>query len=475
MSPVQRRADPRNGSGLFALVALALAVALVSVAAAIWWRPALYATGLWVDGGSPTVSPPLFDDPSSPASQQGKGGVIGPATPAPSSTPLDGKALTTALAAVPAEDVGTTAGMVLDAASGETLWQSRSTQNLVPASTLKILTCAAALDVLGPHKRFSTSVVQASPERIILVGGGDPFLASKHAKGHSEPQTSAELAARTAAALKKQDVTTVTLGYDDKLFTGPAWHPSWPEGYHDQVTTVSSLWIDKGRPSQKEEPSRTPAVAAATVFAAQLKAQGITVKGKPASAAANAHARPLASVQSLPLSSIVQEVLVHSDNAAAEVLLRHVGLATGHGASFAGGAKGVQERALALAPGSPEPKIADGSGLSRSNALSAQLLAGVLHKAATTPKLAPLLEGMPVAGVSGTLTMRFHTPESEAGRGVVNAKTGTLSKVSTLAGFTRTRSGNPVVFALLANNPTQEWNVRSWLDQMSTTIATCDC
>ncbi|ROR54329.1 D-alanyl-D-alanine carboxypeptidase/D-alanyl-D-alanine-endopeptidase (penicillin-binding protein 4) [Luteococcus japonicus] len=451
--------------------------ALLAIAGAVCWRPALYATGLWVDGGQPTVSQTLFEDPSaSPsASQPARGsGVIASAPVAtPTHTP-DPKALAAALAKVPAKDMGTTSGVVLDAVSGELLWSSRPDAGQIPASTLKLLTCLTALDVLGPDKTFSTRVVQQG-KGIVLVGGGDPYLASKPAKEYPFPATSADLAKKTAAALKKQGMSSVTLGYDESLFSGPNWHPSWPQGYHDQVTNLSALWIDKGKPDEKSAPSQTPAPTAATVFAAQLKANGITVSGKPTAAAAGADAAEVASVQSLPVSSLVQETLVHSDNAAAEVLLRQVGVATGNGGSFTGGAKGMQQRLTTLKAWDASTRIADGSGLSRNNRVSARVLGRALHLAAASPKLRPLLEGLPSAGVTGTLHLRFYTPASEPGRGWVNAKTGTLSKVSTLAGYTRTRQGGEVVFAFMSNNPKQEWNVRSWLDQMASTLVTCGC
>ncbi|MGO4956725.1 D-alanyl-D-alanine carboxypeptidase/D-alanyl-D-alanine endopeptidase [Luteococcus sp. Sow4_B9] len=458
------------------MVALAAAVALLTIAGAVFWRPALYASGLWVDGGSPTISPTFFDDPGDQGGPNGHGtGVITAASALPSAPTVNKQTLATALSAVPTDGMGTTSGIALDARTGEVLWQSRQTANLVPASTMKILTSAAALETLGARTTFRTRVVEPAAGTIVLVGGGDPLLASTPSKTYPFVASTDVLAARTAAELKKQGTTSVRLGFDDSLFTGPAWHPSWPDDYHDQVTTVSALWIDKGRPSKEGAPSRTPAQTAATVFAAQLKANGITVAGAPSRVVAQKGARQVAHIESLPVASLVQETLVHSDNSAAEVLLRQVGVATGHGGSFAGGAKGVSATVLGMDPGSPSPRIADGSGLSRSNAASTALLAGVLQHAATTPKLSPLLEGMPVAGVTGTLTMRFYTPESEAGRGIVNAKTGTLSKVSSLAGHTRTRTGAPVVFALASNGAPKEWDVRSWLDRMSTTITTCEC
>ena len=101
---------------------------------------------------------------------------------------------------------------------------------VTPASTTKLLTTTAALAKLGPMKRFRTTVRQ-SAGRLVLVGGGDPFLASSKAASKGLYPTRAtleDLAARTAAALRQQGTTAVRLGYDDSLFTGPKVDPTWP-------------------------------------------------------------------------------------------------------------------------------------------------------------------------------------------------------------------------------------------------------
>lgn len=490
---------PRNGAheevgGAHArrpwgLVVLAVLVAAALVGAAVAWRPALYRTGLLVDGGRPTVNPTFYDGLPAPrgtsaSPQPGRPAAtpVAAASAAPSGRVPDRAALATALGKVDATKMGATSGMVLDARTGQLLWASHHDKNLVPASTMKVLTCAAALDALGPEHRFTTRAL-LDGSRLVLVGAGDPYLASKPSKDYPHPATSQELARQVATALKARGSTTVALGFDDSLFSGPGWNPHWPTSYADQVSTIGALWIDKGRPSDKEGPSTTPGAAAATVFAAQLKAQGITVKGRPAAARAADGAQQVGAVQSLPMSVLVQETLVHSDNSAAEVLLRHVGIAGGQGGSFTGGTRALAQRLAAMGvmapakslPATTAPRLLDGSGLSRGNQVSAQLLARVLQHAAVTPRLSDLYEGLPAAGVTGTLHARFYTPASEAGRGIVKAKTGTLSKVSTLAGRTRTREGGEVVFAFMSNSPKQEWDVRSWLDQMSATVATCQC
>lgn len=483
-----QRAPRGRVAALAAPAALLALLAALVIGAAVWHRPLLTATGLWVDGGQPTVSPTFFDGPSATPSQESGSGVIGAATPAPDGKPPTSHGLAAAIAGVEAKGLGTTSGIVIEAATGRVLWSRAPQRPQIPASTLKILTSVAALDALGPEHRFTTRTVNTAPGSVVLVGGGDPYLTSRPAKAYPHAPSSATLARQTADALKKQGTTSITLGYDDSLFTGPAWHPSWPDGYHDQVTTISALWLDQGRPepvdptgkTPPKPPSRTPAATAAQQFAAQLRAQGITVAKQHKAVRTDAKATypkatELARLESLPVRTLVQETLLHSDNSAAEVLLRQVGIATGNGGSFAGGAKGVQQSLTKLDAWTPGSRMVDGSGLSRSNLVSADVLGGVLAASSTTARLRPVMEAMPAAGVSGTLANRFYTPEAAAGRGWVNAKTGTLTKVATLAGHTRTRSGDEVVFALMANNQTEEWGARTWLDSVATTITSCGC
>ena len=84
----------------------------------------------------------------------------------------------------------------------------------------------------------------------------------------------------------------------------------------------------------------------------------------------------------------------------------------------------------------------DGSGLSRSNRLSAATLVQVLQVAARVdqPALRALITGLPVAGFTGSLANRFAEADAVA-LGDVRAKTGTLSGVSSLAGLVTGRDG----------------------------------
>ena len=141
---------------------------------------------------------------------------------------------------------------VIDPVTGRVLYTQGASTLIQPASTTKLATAVAALDVLGPSARFTTRVVAgASPGSIVLVGGGDPTLAAGPvpASNYPQPATLKALAAATARALRAQGRRTVRLGYDTSLYSGPPLAPGWPTSYitTGNVTAITSLEVDQGR------------------------------------------------------------------------------------------------------------------------------------------------------------------------------------------------------------------------------------
>lgn len=351
-----------------------------------------------------------------------------------------------------------------------------------PASTTKLLTTTAALSALGPSHTFRTSVVEAGKRRIVLVGGGDPFLAGKPADDTAYPHRAdvVTLARATARALKKDGTTRVRLGYDDSLFSGPAISPHWPNDYIPDgvVSPITALWVDEGRDPSGYGRVADPSLTAATVFAGALTRAGVDVVGIPTPRRAAADAVEVAGVDSAPLADIVERVLLVSDNEGAEVLGHQVGLATGGAASFADGAAGVRRALEALGVPFPDARLYDGSGLSRDDRLSPTTLAGVLQVAASEdhPELRAVITGLPVAGFSGGLADRFDTGDP-AGLGRVRAKTGTLMRVNSLAGVVTDRGGAAMVFVLMADRVALDdrANAPDALDRVAAALGACRC
>jgi D-alanyl-D-alanine carboxypeptidase/D-alanyl-D-alanine-endopeptidase (penicillin-binding protein 4) len=105
-------------------------------------------------------------------------------------------------------------------------------------------------------------------------------------------------------------------------------------------------------------------------------------------------------------------------------------------------------------------------------------LTGLLAKVAgsSDPGLRSLFGGLPVAGYSGTLVHRFTDRATQAGAGVVRAKTGTLMGVNTLAGVTIDVDGRLLAFAFMADHRTPALGSAAELvDRAASTLASCGC
>jgi D-alanyl-D-alanine carboxypeptidase/D-alanyl-D-alanine-endopeptidase (penicillin-binding protein 4) len=80
-----------------------------------------------------------------------------------------------------------------------------------------------------------------------------------------------------------------------------------------------------------------------------------------------------------------------------------------------------------------------------------------------------------VAGVEGSLRVHYTDPQSSFARGLVRAKTGTLSEIHSRAGVIRAPDGSMLAYAFLVNEPKNEWNSIVWLDRVTASMARCGC
>lgn len=413
-------------------------------------------------------------DPAQVAAPAGLGLDAGPVEPALAGTldpgPVDAAAVRKALAPILADDhLGSHLTLrVVDLSNDKAVFQ-RGADAVVPASTMKLLTSAAALSVLGPTSHFSTRVF-ARANQLVLVGGGDPFL--------SRPDL-AVLARKTAAALKTKGISKVSLGYDASLFTGPAVNPRWPDTYvpENVVPPISALWVDEAAAGNGRY-SDDPARQAADAFVDALQAAKIAVIAPPKVRKASTGSTEIAAVESQTVGQIVEQTLAVSDNNAAEVLARHVGIATNGEASFTGGLEGIFDVLDGLGVDVRGSRAYDGSGLSRENELTARTLLDVLRVAASPehPELREVITGLPVAGFTGSLQRRFDRGPAAA-QGRVRAKTGTLTGVHGLAGIATDLDGSLMAFVFVADKvPVPDTlAARRDLDLMAAALGACRC
>ena len=350
----------------------------------------------------------------------------------------------------------------------------------MPASTLKLLTSAAALEALGPDRTFATRVVADGRHAIVLVGGGDPFLEGKQpTEGPARRDASLQtLASLTAKKLRSRGVSKVRLAFDTSLFSGPRVSPHWRKSYvpDDVVSPITALWADEGLDPDGSGRVSDPPATAAAIFATYLRTHGIDVERQLAEQKAGANAVELARVTSLPVADIVERVLQYSDNEGAEVLAHHVGLEVEGEGSFEAGVRGVTTTLRGLGVDLRHATIQDGSGLSRHDRLDAETLVQVLQVASSPehPELRSVVTGLPVAAYDGSLGYRF---EDSPGRGLVRAKTGTLTGTSALAGITTDAGGHALVFAFVSNHVklAETLDTRAALDRLASSLATCRC
>ena len=377
--------------------------------------------------------------------------------------------------------------VVADPRSGNVLLDNHGSDAVAPASTAKLAVAVAALHVLGPDHRLTTSVVLGNAGQVVLVGGGDPTLAGPkavgvHDPGYPAPARLADLAAQTASALKARGVTSVSLGYDASLYAGPSTAPGWKPLYVNEgdVAPVSALEVDEGSPDlTKLARSADPAKLAATEFASLLSADGVPVTDAPAATTASPDAAVLASVQSPRLSALVQRMLGRSDNDLAESLARQVAIATGKPATFAGGADAVRSVVAGLGVSADGLAMADGSGLSTSDRVHAKALVQLIDLVLGPghPELSSIRQALPVAGFSGTLATRYTKPPASSAAGRIWAKTGTLDGVVALAGYLDDASGRVLAFAVIANDVplNATLTTESAVDRLTAGLAGCGC
>ena len=408
------------------------------------------------------------------------------AAPAQSTSPVSPDAVAAALAeGLTDKTLGRHVVAAVGEVGGDGVVWTHDADQFLPASITKLLTSAAALAALGPEATFTTRVVAgANAREVVLVGGGDPYLASKPLAPEEELTTYparadiVTLARATARALKGRK--RVRVAYDDSLFTGPTNNPKWRADYvpDDIVTPITALWVDRGASPTGFGRSDDPSLTAAATFASALTKAGVKVVGAPTRGIAAPAATTLASVESAPVAQLVERVLDVSDNEAAEVLAHHVGLAVSGEGSFVGGATGVLTTLQALGVETGSDVVHDGSGLSRLNRLSPATMVQVLQVAARAdrPDLRPLITGLPVAGFTGSLADRFAAADPAA-LGDVRAKTGTLSGVSSLAGLVTGRDGTRMVFVLAVDKTgkARETDVEAALDGLAADLAACLC
>lgn len=411
-----------------------------------------------------------------------------PAVAAPGVVPLPDSAaspstagMTAALAAALADpNLGSLTGRITDARTGRQIWEQRANVPMQPASTNKVLTAAAALLTLDRNARVTTTVQAADQTRmpgvVVLVGGGDPTL-SAAPPGEDTWYRGAARIADLADQVRKSGLRPTAVQVDTSLFSGPDMAPGWDPAdiAGGDISPIQSVMLDAGRIQPTTLESRrspTPALDAGRALAAALGVDPERVTFAPGPAGG----RQLASVQSAPMMERLLQMMNASDNVMAETIAREVAKATGHPLSFAGGVDAVIATLAATKIDVTGASLVDSSGLSVADLLTATTLDAVVTAAAGPdhPALRPLVDLLPIAGGSGTLSNRFVTADAErSAAGWLRAKTGSLTKTNALAGIVTDLSGRVLSFAFISNNAGDEG--RTAIDALAGKLRSCGC
>jgi D-alanyl-D-alanine carboxypeptidase/D-alanyl-D-alanine-endopeptidase (penicillin-binding protein 4) len=335
---------------------------------------------------------------------------------------------------------------------GTTLSSVRTDVSLIPASASKITTAAVALEVLGAEYTFETQVFAdpLSPsgvtQNLYVLGGGDPLLVTANYTALERYPTINgtsldTLVASIANAGVKQiagSIVVIDSRYDQKRFID-----QWPSSFHGvEAGPLGALMFNDVVITGEALKPDDPGIGAGQELGILLAQRGIGVAaGTQRGSAVPSSATKVASITSAPLTAVLQEMLVNSDNNTAEILVKELGYVKKGIGSTSAGLEVVAETVKTWAVG--DPVSVDGSGLSSANSSTCDFFMGILDRNKETfPSL------LAVAGKTGTLKTSFiDSPVEDR----LVAKTGTLTGVKALVGYLPLDAEEDVKFSLLMN------------------------
>ncbi|MGY4859567.1 D-alanyl-D-alanine carboxypeptidase/D-alanyl-D-alanine-endopeptidase [Cryobacterium sp. AP23] len=469
-TPASTPAGPGAGGRWRALVAAAVAFVLLG-GGAVW-------AGASTGGSAPASVAAAPTATATPAATPTPEPTTPAARPGPTADTAASPLRTCSVAGL-AEDsrLGEFQAQVVNADTGEVLFDRGGDTASRAASVLKVLTSAAALSVLGADYRATTTVVAGTePGQVVLVGGGDLTLSGTPTGDEPFYEGAAhldDLAEQARAAMGDTPITSVVL--DSSYFGDPAWEPSWDRKEQTQgyMPPITALQVDGARddPYSSTSPrSDDPVAQAGAAFADELGGDvDVSVGTAPDGA------EQLAAVQSQPVGVLIKQSLIVSDNALAEMLARLVAVESGTGNTFAAIQPAVLAGLAEYGIDTTGILITDGSGLSDNNAVPPAYLTKLFRQInAREGSLGEIFDGLPIAGgPSGSLSYsdRFSGANADAD-GAVFAKTGWIDTGYTLAGVIRAQDGSTLTFAVYALGDVGD-NAKQAIDTITTGFFRC--
>lgn len=318
--------------------------------------------------------------------------------------------------------------MVYDLDADSAIYRHNERQTLRPASTMKLVTAIAALDRLGGSHQFKTELCYAGKVAdgvlegdVYCVGGFDPRFNSDDMRAFVE-------------SIHKMGVDTIRgtlyadVGMKDSARLGEGWC------WDDDNPTLSPLLINRQDCFMER-------------FVELLAGAGIVVEARVATGTKPADAYCICR-RFHTMDQILMSMMKDSDNLYAEAMLYQIAASGGNRPATAADARNVIERLIRKVGLEPSLyTLADGSGLSLYNYVSAELEIALLRYAFRNNNIyLHLRPSLPQAGVDGTLKERMQDTFT---LGNVYAKTGTLTAISSLAGYCTAANGHRLAFAII--------------------------
>lgn len=319
---------------------------------------------------------------------------------------------------------------VYDLTDGQPLYAVNAAHRMRPASCQKIVTAVTALHFLKGNYRFRTDFritgkVTAGVLNgdLCVVGGMDPLV------------TADELLQAAITIKQKHGIDSIAgnIIYDLSMREDTPY--GWGWCWDDDYGPLSALLVD-GKDVFEQD------------WLHALAEVGIHMRfGMGQFAVVDNQSRSVYTIRH-SIDDLLEPMMKNSDNIYAECLFYQIASSTGKRGA---GRKQVVQRTdelmkrIGLDPN--QYRVADGSGLSLYNYVSAEMLVAILGYAwRTQPIRDHLLPSLPISGYDGTLQKRMIDTEAE---GKVYAKTGTVTGVVSLAGYLTTANGHTLAFAII--------------------------
>ena len=340
--------------------------------------------------------------------------------------------------------------MVWDLTADSALYCYQERQTLRPASTMKVVTSITALDKLGDSHQFKTRLMYTGKIEehtltgdLYCVGGFDPRFNSDDMRSFVE-----SLRKMGVDTIRGRLIADVSMK-DDKQF-GEGWC------WDDDNDVLTPLLI-----SRKDQFIER--------FEQGLKDDGVVLECSKTTGRVPAGAFEV-TTRFHTMDQILMKMMKESDNLYAESMFYQIAASTGNRPASARSARSIINKLIRKVGLNPSDyKVADGSGLSLYNYVSAELEVALLRYAFRNDNIyLHLYPSLPIAGEDGTLKKRM---KGTFAAGNVHAKTGTVTCVTSLAGYCTAANGHKLAFSIINQGCLRDSESRAFQDRVC--VAMC--